>query len=129
MLPHLKKKTVRSPAAFARKHSINGASAPSGSVASAVKPDTTLTNVPRWQRRARTWRSWIKRAYEEQGCRKRIVRAYEEQGCRGLLRLRSSRGEHEFRFGCSGGIGEVIDCEIGEIEKRLGLLTVLQQGT
>ena len=47
VLLHLDKKTVRFPAAFARKQDTNGSSASSGSAASAVKPDTTLTNVPR----------------------------------------------------------------------------------
>ena len=47
LLHHLEKKTERFPAVFARKQGTNGSSVPSGSAASAVKPDTTLTNVPR----------------------------------------------------------------------------------
>ena len=99
MLLHLEKKTIRFPVAFARKQGTNGSSAPGGSAVSAVKPDTTLTNVPRWQRRTLTWRFWIMRAWSRK-------------------RTRSSpflNGEHEFRFGCSGGT-EGLGCEIGEIE-------------
>ena len=44
---HREKRAVRFLAAFARKQGINGSSAPSGSAASAEKPDTTLINVPR----------------------------------------------------------------------------------
>ena len=62
----------------------------------AGQPDTTLTNVPRWQRRTRTWRFRIKRADAD---------AF----------VSVSQGEHEFRFGCSGGT-EGFDCESGEVE-------------
>ena len=47
VLLYLEKKTVGFPAAFARKQGTNGSSAPSGSAAAAVTPDTTLTNVPK----------------------------------------------------------------------------------
>ena len=47
MLLHPETKTVRFSAAFARKQGTNGSNAPSGSAAYAVKPDTTLKNVPK----------------------------------------------------------------------------------
>ena len=54
VLLHLEKKTIRFPAVFPMKQGTNGLSTPCGSATSPMKPDTTLTNIPRWQSRTRT---------------------------------------------------------------------------
>ena len=98
------KKTVRFPAASARKQGTNGSSAPSGSTGhdphkcpKMAKEDANL-------------------AISDQAGLVADADAF----------VSVSQGEHEFRFGCSGGT-EGFDCEIGEVDTWI--VTVLHQDT